>query len=151
MDSAFQSLLLSYQFHNKSNMFFKFCLKFLLFFFIILSRTFIDCFIADHIFFIDLNNITMQIKLHTNSIYFIVRNILSYELTTNIAPCFSKLLIQKKFDDVMVLNSVTGEIRNVTRNDILWIIILDSLKITKFTLYGFGSGEKIAYLNIYNV
>jgi hypothetical protein len=47
-----------------------------------------------------------------------------------------------------MLDTVSGEIRNIARNNIFGIVISDALEVAEFALYGFGSSEKVAYLNI---
>lgn len=64
---------------------------------------------------------------------------------------FLELFVQKEFDDVVMLDTVARKIGEIARNNIFRVIILDTFKITKFTLYGFRRSEKIAYLHIQNI
>ncbi len=46
-----------------------------------------------------------------------------------------------------MLDTVTGEIGKVARNNVFRVIILDAFKVSKFALYRLGRREKIAYKN----
>ena len=45
--------------------------------------------------------------------------------------------------------TVSGKIRNITRYDVFWVIVVYSFQITEFAVYGFGCRKQITYLYIY--